>query len=408
MKRTPIFKLAVIIFLLFAGLSGWYLIKNNHLELLSSFFESKQLIAPSSFMEWTPTPTPLPFTQYTIENLAHREYQAKPLSITSFEENQPLFNSYLFSYQTIDKQVSGWLNVPHGCQNQTCPAIILIRGYATPDNYYSGYGTKKAAEVFAQHGYVTLSPDFLGFGQSDPEPDDPWEARFVKPVNIIELLASLEKFPQLLSSSSTTHNNQIDILPSKTALQSSSDNFESNAEVNTRVDTDLIFFWAHSNGGQIALSVLEVLGKPIPSSLWAPVSAPFPYSILFFSRTDADEGKEARAWLAMFERDYNVFDFSITQHLGRLTAPIQIHHGTNDQDALWVWSQSLSQMVESENQTRQETHSTLNPIYFSLFLYPGADHNLQPNSHWSHAIQRDLDFYQSFRQLSSKTSLSLP
>ncbi len=407
MKRGLFSKFAVFFLLLIIGIGGWYLLKDNRFDFLSFLFKSQKIISPSSFMEWTLTPTQLPLLKYTIENLGQRSYQTNPLSIISFEETQPLFDSYLFSYQTLNKKVSGWLNIPHSCQNQTCPTVILVRGYATPENYYSGYGTKRAAAVFAQNGYITLSPDFLGFGQSDPEPTDPWEARFVKPINVIELLFSLEKFPYLSSSSVPTNHKSIEASKNEIASQSTDNNAEPTMSVNTQIDTTQIFFWAHSNGGQIVLSVLEALSKPIPSSLWAPVSAPFPYSILFFTRTDVDEGKEARAWLAMFEREYDVLDFSATQHLNRLTAPIQIHHGTQDQDALWVWSQSLCEMIELENKTRHEEQSDLNPIFYTLFLYPGADHNLQPNSHWSQAIQRDLDFYQSFRQLSSKTPLSL-
>ena len=153
------------------------------------------------------------------------------------------------------------------------------------------------------------------------------------------------------------------------------------------LDTKRLGIWAHSNGGQIALTTLEILNQPIPTSLWAPVTAPFPYSLLFFSDENEDEGKATRKWIAQFEQDYDVYEFSLTQHLDLLQGELQLHHGTLDEAALKSWSDEFVAKVKTENKSRQANQQ----IKINYFSYPGADHNLQPG--WNTAIQRDIEFF---------------
>lgn len=111
-----------------------------------------------------------------------------------------------------------------------------------------------------------------------------------------------------------------------------------------------------------------------------------------------------RKWIALFEADYDVFDFSLTQHLHLLHGPLQIHHGTNDDAALKFWSDEFTGKIEIENQKRadelkkQATLSALidesrfQKIDVEYFVYPGANHNLQPG--WQTVVERDLLFFQ--------------
>jgi cephalosporin-C deacetylase-like acetyl esterase len=363
---------------------------------------------PFSTESTKPTPKPLPLNQYTLPNLKHYPYQASKITITKQLQQTDDFTTYAFTYQTMHKTMSGTVNIPALTRSDVktpYPVIIMIRGYAAPAQFFPGFGTHKAAAVFAKNGYVTIAPNFFGFGESDAEPEDSWEARFIKPINVIELIYSLQKNPEF----------QFDL--------EDSDATEAAPKLNTlklAVNPSQLGIWAHSNGGQIAISVLEIMSQPIPTAVWAPVTAPFPYSILFFTRNNPDEGKESRAWLAMFEKDYDVFEFSITQHLDKLTGPIQIHHGSNDQDALQIWSDEFVNSLKTENEKRSEQLKTENKnstqaaqldqdnfqnnlinsltpselIDFTYFTYPGADHNLQPIENWTLAIERDLKFFE--------------
>lgn len=332
-----------------------------------------------------PSPTPTPLQQYSLSNLKSRTYHESPLKLESVLSEEADFTSYLFSFQTMGKTMTGQINLPNSpTQTQlTQPKIILmIRGYAPPETYSTGVGTRNAAAVFAQQGYITVAPDFFGYGESDPEFSDSWEARLAKPVQMIELIHSLP------ANQWTTDSSVGDVNMSQWQFQHSQ-----------------LGIWAHSNGGQIALSVLEVLSQPLPTTLWAPVTAPFPYSVLYYSDENADEGKEAREYVHLFEQLYDVFDFSLTQHVNWLTGPILLQHGTGDDIAPRIWSDEFADKIEAENELRATvadltasqaaqfalTHPLSDPIDLSYKTYPGADHNLQPG--WNQAVQDDLEFF---------------
>lgn len=319
----------------------------------------------------------LPLLQYSFQNLGQKEFVVQQgLKVEKILSEDIETGAYvlLFKYESQGKYISGALNLKLEQENKNIlekPVVIMLRGYAPIENYYSGLGTKNAAAVFAENNYITLAPDFLGFGESDPEPTDTWEARFIKTVNVIDLIKTIQVFPEIDLS-------QLENFPIKKIT----------------VEPKKIGIWGHSNGGQIAVSVLEAINSNLPTTLWAPVLAPFPYSVLYFSDEYEDEGKQTRKYLSLFEEDYDVFDFSISQHLNQLHGPIQIQHGTNDDSALISWTQEFLTKVDLENKRRATDSSTEDKkeaIKIDFYKYQGANHNLQPN--WNEAVQKDLNFF---------------
>ncbi len=319
-----------------------------------------------------PVPSPKPLLAYTIPTLQARSYTPRALTIESVLEETDTHISYLAGFTPLDRQMSVVLNVPKPVPTSAA-AIVMIRGYAPVESYTPGTGTRNAGRALADAGFVTVAPDFFGYGESDPEPTDTWQARFEKPIVIIELLRGLQIFSLTLPEGETIQVTQQGI-------------------------------WGHSNGGQIALTTLEALREPVPTVLWAPVTAPFPYSILYFSDENDDEGKEMRKYVSLFEKDYDVFDFSLTKHLDSLQASLQIHHGTADDSALKSWSDEFIQKIDLENQRRSDlaaiaatgsasatASATLSPIEVEYFGYPGANHNLTPG--WQTAMDRTIEFF---------------
>jgi len=306
--------------------------------------------------------------QFAIRELKNYPYTTAKLKLSPEIKSEAEYEEQVFTYLTTGKTMSGLLTKPKTLAKnpEEQKIVIMIRGYVPIENYLPGTGTSPVARFLAQRGYLTLAPDFFGFGSSDSEPTNTWEARFIKPVNVIELIKNLKEYglPE--------YN-----IPPKAPL----------------------YIWAHSNGGQIALSVLEGTSLPIPTTLWAPVTAPFPYSILFFGDELEDEGKQQRQYLNLFEKNYNAFDFSLTKNLDLLTGPLQIHHGNMDEAALKTWSDEFVEKLDIENQRRQDTlqkNELSKPIKYQYFVYQGADHNLQPQINWNLAINRDLSFFSRY------------
>jgi len=296
-----------------------------------------------------------PLNTYTIENLRKTDIKAGIFTIKSSLDESDNYRSEIFNFSFYpnptlkeEKSISGLINTPKtGNPNDTFPIVILIRGFVDQKIYQTGIGTQRVGEYFAENGFITVAPDFLGYADSDPESVNIFETRFQTYTTMLSLLATVNQIPNW--------------------------------------DAKNIEIWAHSNGGQIALTVLEITKGNYPTVLWAPVSKPFPYSILYYTDESQDKGKYIRSELSKFEELYNADVFSLDGYLSNISAPIEIHQGTNDDAVPLSWSQALYTKIKNiykENENKKD---------IILYTYPGADHNLQPS--WNQAIEKSTDFF---------------
>jgi uncharacterized protein len=334
MKRLILYSLIPIIFILI----GWFANTAYHLPRSSG----------SPIAEVRPTP----LAKYTIENLAKTQIPASAIVIGKVLKTDPKYTSYEFTMKFSPdltknlKTTSGLITMPNG--NGPFPVIVMYRGYVDPSQYFIGEGTSPAARVFAANGFITIAPDFLGYGDSDHEAADIFESRFQTYITAITLLKSVS-----------------DPAFAKTTA--------------AKWDGKNIFIWGHSNGGQITLTTLETTGATYPTVLWAPVSKPFPYSILYYTDDASDSGKFLRHETADFENDYDSNLYSLTNYLANIKAPIQLNQGTSDDAVPFAWSDLLAKNLKSVG------------VDFTYIKYPGADHNLNPS--WNQAVDNALKFY---------------
>lgn len=306
---------------------------------------------------------PRPLEKYSIENLSKVQIMPSEVKIGSIIKEDPQFTSYNFSFEldpTLQnkekKKVTGLINIPK--KEGKLPLIVMLRGYADQKTYTTGVGTQRAGEYFAKNGYITIAPNFLGYAGSDSESGNIFESRFQTYTTALVLLKSLEEIngnPNLTSNPIQSTNQLINHGP--------------------------VSIWGHSNGGQIALTILEVTGANYPTVLWAPVSKPFPYSVLYYTDDSDDLGKLIRRELANFEEDYDVDQFSIHRYYDRIKAPIQLHQGAADDAVPSRWSFELNKKLNELG------------VDIEYLVYRGADHNLNPS--WSVAVQKSLEFFNS-------------
>lgn len=276
-----------------------------------------------------------PLEKYTIENLILRSYDS---AIVMDEQVSP--GVYKFHFDSDGKKVTGLAHIPNDCVEK-CPVIAQFRGYADRNVYYAGYGTEHSAQYFAKNGFISLAPDFLGYGDSASASANLWEERFQTYTTAINLMESIEKW--------------------------------------NKTSPGKIGIWGHSNGGQITLTVLEIAGFNYPTVLWAPVSAPFPYSILYYTDDNDDHGKLLRREVAKFEQDYDAEKYTLVNYIDRIKAPILLQQGTADDQVPKKWSDNLMKKLKSLE------------IKVVYEVYPGADHDLGLG--WDEAVKKDVDFY---------------
>lgn len=288
--------------------------------------------------------------KYSYPNLRNTVFKGSKITIEKVVKDEEQFISNIFSFSVQGKKVSGLMNVPNRLGNY--PVIVMIRGYVPKDMYEPGIGTSHGGEVLAQSGHITLAPDFFGYGSSDNPPISSLEDRFLTYVTILELIQSI---PNLNSS-----------------LEKES--------LEARYDGSHIGIWGHSNGGQIALSALEISGEKYPTVLWAPVTKPFPYSVLYYTDDVEDHGKALRKVIADFEVDYDAEKYSLTNYLDWIQAPIQIHQGGADEAVPERWSGDFIEIMKTKE--KEVEYNT----------YPGDDHNFTQGN-WGTVIIRTMEFY---------------
>jgi dipeptidyl aminopeptidase/acylaminoacyl peptidase len=291
--------------------------------------------------------------QYSYTALQKTKFLGSEINIDKVLKDEKDFTSYLFYFTVRGKKVSGLMNIPKKSGN--FPAIVMIRGYVDKEIYVSGVGTSHGGELMAQNGFITLAPDFLGYGYSDNTSPDAMEDRFLTYVTVLELISSTKNFNSSLENKSLL----------------------------ARFDNKNIGIWGHSNGGQIALSVLEISGVNYPTVLWAPVSKPFPYSILYYTDDINDHGKALRKVVADFEKNYDAEKYSLTNYLDWIKTSLQIHQGGADEAVPQKWSDTL---VETLKKKEKE---------IEYFTYADEDHNFSQGN-WGLVMQRTMAFYKKY------------
>ena len=194
---------------------------------------------------------------------------------------------------------------------------------------------------------MTLAPDFLGYGWSDWEDQDILLARFYRPVEVLNLLSAIDSLPQ--------------------------------------VDNDRVGLWGHSNGGQIALSVLEITGKPYPTSLWAPVSLGFPESVTVYLGVQEEVGNPVKEKVEEFLKDNDPKKFSITEYFAQIKAPFIIHQGLADELIKTEWTRDLVDELKAGG------------LSVVSHYYQGENHNFNRYENSGDLLrQRDLEFFRKY------------
>lgn len=250
------------------------------------------------------------------------------------------FETRQIRFESNGKWVTGMMNY-YPEKSSLSKVIIMIRGYAEKEGYYSGSGSWRVADELAESGYTTISLDFLGYGDSDQESTDVLEARFEKVVTLLDLMETVKNLPW--------------------------------------VDKGKIGIWAHSNGGQIVLSTLEASGANYPTVLWAPMTQKFPESVL----STIDEGSPVRLEIETFMRFYDARRYAFENYLEWVNSPILILQGTEDEWCRVEWQEELVAKLVSFGKVAK------------LEVYPGADHNLAgpPASGWEKGVKSSKEWY---------------
>ena len=293
---------------------------------------------------------------YSITALSNRSYQKSDITIEKQVPASGNFTSFIISFNSDGLKEYALMNIP-GSQKPAggFPVLILDHGYIQPNTYDTINSYKSDSDYFANQGFLVIKPDYRGNGNS--EVIDQALMRFAYPIDVLNLIVSIPNIPE--------------------------------------ADSDNLYLWSHSMGGEVSLEMLEIAAKndnftsKIKGAIfWAPVTDP----VKWFSRNNLPNLPEAIVTPYPYTQTFEILgtpdknpqlwqSLSPLNYLKDINVPILLQHGTADVTVPYNWSVEL-------NNDLLKLKKTVNFI-----SYPNDTHNLP--LHWSEAVSDDLGFLQN-------------
>ena len=147
-------------------------------------------------------------------------------------------------------------------------------------------------------------------------------------------------------------------------------------------DTDNIFLYGHSMGGEISLRILTIDTTIKGATLWAAVTRDFPENTLYFvGRRDAEAAENLRIQIETAFSKEHYPSLTPNSYLDSISVPMLIHHGTADESVPFEWSIPFRSKLDAAG------------VNYRFFEYPGEDHNI--SSSFYRVMDADMDFFRS-------------
>lgn len=288
--------------------------------------------------------------------------QQYPGSDITIEQTLPAgtnYDQYIASYKSEGLKIYALLTIPHGDKPKAgWPVIVFNHGYIPPEIYRTTERYIYYVDTFARNGYIVFKPDYRGNGFSEGQP----EGAYYSPAYTIDdlnAISSIKKYK--------------DANPNKIGV------------------------WGHSMGGNITLRDLVVNTKDIKAAvIWGGVVGSYndimnnwqrrvPYQPSARELALRNRNRQRLTQKYGTPQTNPSFWNSIdpTQYVNDISAPVQLHHGTDDEEVPIAFSQSLYDKLQKVNKNVE------------LFAYEGADHNISAPS-FNTAMDRSLKFFDKY------------
>jgi dienelactone hydrolase len=330
-----------------------------------------ETITPSPVPTITFTPSPTPtieewISSFTINGLRQHDFQSGDIHIRSTLDENEKFTSYLIDYPSDGLTITGVMQIPVG--EGPFPVILMNHGFFSRSVYSSGDGTDRSSAYLAQHGYITLASDYRSWGDSDIGESFFYSGLAIDVINLLHAIPSIEKAdPNRVgmwghSMGGGVTMKVLTILDGRVTPNDSEGHIETTVKAAVLYSTvsadtlDVINRWGMGCFGDIAQGELiigcnssDVIPNEIPLNL---------QDAYRFAATDADTLKKVSPYY----------------HLDDVTAPIQIHYGTEDGEFISgtppEWSVKLTQALRDAGKEAEmyqyegEGHSFIGEPWF--------------------------------------------
>lgn len=321
----------------------------------------------------------------SIEYMRTQEYPGSDIVIEQSLPQGSNYNRYITSYTSDGLKIYALLTVPQGEKPKNgWPVIIFNHGYIPAEVYRTTERYVAYTDAFSRNGYILFKPDFRGNGSSEGKP----EGAYYSPAYTRDVLNAVSSIKQL-SISSFWQEQRVQN-PGKDAGRASMTG-------EPLADSNRIGMWGHSMGGSITLRAMVVDPKGIKAGvIWAGVVVSYEDMAKNWHRARpfvasereqfARRGRGRQALIDKYgDLDKNpTFWSSIApiSYIKDLSAPIQIHHGTADEEVPVLFSQRLDDALKKAGKTGE------------FYTYPEDDHNISKNL--TLALERSVAFFDRY------------
>lgn len=287
-----------------------------------------------------------------IDAMRAREYPGSDIVIEATLDPGVNYRRYYVSYLSDGLKIYALMTVPDGEKPSTgWPVIIFNHGYIPPTVYRTTQRYLAYVDQIARNGYIVFKSDYRGHDRSEGTPG----GGYTNPnytIDVLNAVASMKRYPD--------------------------------------ADPNRIGMWGHSMGGYITLRSLVISPDIKAAVIWAGVVAPYPDLFTRWNWGARNTVAAPGTWVYSLEQQYGSVEtnpefwnsISANAYLKDLNRPIQIHHGTADEEVPIEFSQMLYDEMLAAGQTAE------------FYTYAGDNHNLSKD--FSLAMQRSVEFFDRY------------
>jgi uncharacterized protein len=315
---------------------------------------------PTPLPSETPTAIPLPtatpvLNPLQIEAMRARDYPGSDIVIEQVLDPGVNYSRYYVSYLSDGLKIYALMTVPNDEKPSTgWPVIIFNHGYIPPEVYRTTERYVAYVDLIARSGYIVFRSDYRGHDRSEGEARGAYSTPDYT-VDVLNAVASMKHYPD--------------------------------------ADPNRIGMWGHSMGGYITLRSM-VISKDIKAGvIWGGVVASYPDMLTRWRRgpsAAATPTPSARSWRFSLINQYGSPEenpafwnsISANSYLRDLSGPLQLHHGTADEEVPLEFSETLFyQMLDADQ-------------YVEFYKYDSDNHNI--SNSFSTSMQRSIEFFDRF------------